>query len=149
MHFTFQGDLASRSEVRDLLQNLLSQAYRFRALCPSQADLGVSFGEDYFMPRDYVNLTVDNVRMQNTLRFGIQVQKMIFLRIILTFPYLNLAYQCTANRNYKAMVLITKQWCCLEIILVLIQIQIISGFGIVTKVCDCFSKWRPTQYLFL
>ena len=73
-----QGELASRSEVRDLLHNLLSQAYRFRALCLTQGDLGVSFNEPYYMPRDYVNYTVDNVRMQNTLRFGIQVDVKMF-----------------------------------------------------------------------
>lgn len=73
LYFVEQSDIASRSECRELLQNLLSQAYRFRALCPYQHQLGVSFGEPYYLPRDYIDLAVDNVRMQNALRFGIQV----------------------------------------------------------------------------
>lgn len=68
-----QGELAQEEEVKNLLHNLLSQAYRFRALCPSQSQLGVSFNEPFYLPRDYSDLIVDNVRMQNTLRFGIQV----------------------------------------------------------------------------
>jgi len=68
-----QGELARRPEIQPILQPLLAKAYRFRALCPSQAQLGVSFSEEFYMPRDYMELTVDNVRMQNTLRFGIQV----------------------------------------------------------------------------
>lgn len=73
-----QTELYSRPECKDLLYRLVSQAYRFRALCPSQAQLGISFGESYYSPRDYVDLTVDNVRMQNTLRFGIQVDVKTF-----------------------------------------------------------------------
>ncbi len=73
-----QGELATREEVRDELHSLLSKAYRFRALCPFQAELGVSFSEPYYTPRDYVSYTVDNVRMQNTLRFGIQVDVKMF-----------------------------------------------------------------------
>ncbi len=68
-----QNDLSARPECQDLIKSLLSQAYRFRALCPHQHELEVSFDEAYYLPRDYVDLTVDNVRMQNTLRFGIQV----------------------------------------------------------------------------
>lgn len=73
-----QSELYTRPECRDLLYNLVSQAYRFRALCPSQAQLGISFSESCYCPRDYVDLTVDNVRMQNTLRFGIQVDVKTF-----------------------------------------------------------------------
>ena len=65
--------LSSNPECSDLLSSLIGRAYRFRSLCPSQAQLNVSFEEDFYMPRDYSGLTVDNVRMQNTLRFGIQV----------------------------------------------------------------------------
>ena len=68
-----QGELATQDECRDLLLGLLSRAYRFRALCPSQQALGVAFQDTFYMPRDYTDLTVDNVRIQNTLRFGIQV----------------------------------------------------------------------------
>jgi hypothetical protein len=31
------------------------------------------FDNQFYMPRNYLDLVVDNVRMQNTLRFGIQV----------------------------------------------------------------------------
>ncbi|ESO93668.1 hypothetical protein LOTGIDRAFT_228487 [Lottia gigantea] len=58
---------------RELLLELISKAYRFRSLCPSQAELEVSFNQPFYLPRNYMSLTVDNVRMQNTLRFGIQV----------------------------------------------------------------------------
>ena len=68
-----QGELATNAQTKDLLHELLSKAYRFRALCPSQVDLSISFSEPFYVPRDYTDLTVDNVRMQNTLRFGIQV----------------------------------------------------------------------------
>ena len=68
-----ESELAAQAVVKDLLHNLLSKAYRFRALCPSQSQLGVTFDETFYMPRDYMDQTVDNVRMQNTLRFGIQV----------------------------------------------------------------------------
>ncbi len=68
-----QSELASRSECKELLQGLISSAYRFRALCPSQGQLGITFSEPCYLPREYTDLSVDNVRMQNTLRFGIQV----------------------------------------------------------------------------
>ena len=68
-----QSEIAVRSGCQDILQQLLSQAYRFRALCPYQHQLGISFTESYYLPRDYIELAVDNVRMQNALRFGIQV----------------------------------------------------------------------------
>ena len=68
-----EGELASNTHTKDLLHELLNQAYRFRALCPSQAEINVNFTDPFYIPRDYTDLTVDNVRMQNTLRFGIQV----------------------------------------------------------------------------
>ncbi|KAK6172727.1 hypothetical protein SNE40_016330 [Patella caerulea] len=58
---------------REVLLDLVSKAYRFRSLCPSQLDLEVSFKDMCYLPRNYITLTVDTVRMQNTLRFGIQV----------------------------------------------------------------------------
>lgn len=68
-----QGDLAQSPAVKSQVHELLSRAYRFRALCPHQATLHVSFHDAFYLPRDYTDLTVDNVRIQNTLRFGIQV----------------------------------------------------------------------------
>ena len=67
------SDLYGVDELRPLLHELLNKAYRFRALCPTQKDTGVTFTDAYYLPRDYKDLTVDTVRMQNTLRFGIQV----------------------------------------------------------------------------
>ncbi|XP_041356923.1 BTB/POZ domain-containing protein 17-like isoform X2 [Gigantopelta aegis] len=64
---------AQREEIKDQILDLVGQAYRFRSLCPSQVELDVSFLEPFYIPRNYTDLTVDTVRMQNTLRFGIQV----------------------------------------------------------------------------
>jgi len=66
-------ELAEGVECRDLLHALLSKAYRFRSLCPGQAQLAVTFNDPFYQPRDYVDLIVDSVRIQSTLRFGIQV----------------------------------------------------------------------------
>ena len=44
-----------------------------RSFCPSQSHLSISFDDLFYLPRDYTDLTVDSVRLQNTLRFGIQV----------------------------------------------------------------------------
>ena len=68
-----KSELASNPECGELLHELLSKAYRFRSLCPIQGSLGVSFNEPFYLPRDYVDLIVDTVRIQSTLRFGIQV----------------------------------------------------------------------------
>lgn len=67
------GKLAKLAGSSNLIEKLLNQAYRFRALCPIQAELNISFNEEFYRPRNYKDLTVDTVRMQNTLRFGIQV----------------------------------------------------------------------------
>lgn len=67
------SDVMEMQECKDILHELVGKAYRFRSLCPSQVDLGLSFTSPFYMPRNYVDLTVDSVRMQNTLRFGIQV----------------------------------------------------------------------------
>lgn len=53
-----------------LLSNLFSRAYRFRAVCPTQ--LGANFNDVSYLPRDYTYLSVDQVKVQNTMRFGIQ-----------------------------------------------------------------------------
>ncbi|KAL8622191.1 hypothetical protein ACOMHN_052993 [Nucella lapillus] len=67
------GQLASREGSEEEIGKLLNEAYRFRSLCPFQAELGLSFNDQFFRPRNYKDLTVDTVRMHNTLRFGIQV----------------------------------------------------------------------------
>ncbi|KAK3740983.1 hypothetical protein RRG08_005674 [Elysia crispata] len=68
-----QCELYQNEEIRPLLEQLINKAYRFRSLCPQQAEIDVSFTDDFYLPRNYLDLTVDTVRMQNTLRFGIQV----------------------------------------------------------------------------
>ena len=67
-------EIAKTPTINKILAPLLSKAYRFRALCERQAALGVEFATDeFYMPRDYLQLSFENVRMQNTLRFGLQV----------------------------------------------------------------------------
>nr|KAG5701777.1 hypothetical protein BaRGS_000767 [Batillaria attramentaria] len=67
------GDLAQHDCSKHQIEKLLNLAYRFRSLCPFQGELNISFNEQFYRPRNYKDLTVDTVRMQNTLRFGIQV----------------------------------------------------------------------------
>jgi len=78
LHQLEKTELAENPECRDLLHELLSRAYRFRSLCPVQAQLAVSFSEPFYHPRDYMDLIVDSVRIQSTLRFGIQVDVKTF-----------------------------------------------------------------------
>ncbi|XP_052078674.1 BTB/POZ domain-containing protein 17-like isoform X1 [Mytilus californianus] len=67
------SDIVEQEECKDVLNSLVCKAYRFRSLCPSQGELDVMFNEPFYLPRNYLDLVVDTVRMQNTLRFGIQV----------------------------------------------------------------------------
>lgn len=67
------SDFFELSEVKSVLKELVNKAYRYRSLCPTQATLDVSFDEQFYKPRNYMDLAVDSVHMQNTLRFGIQV----------------------------------------------------------------------------
>jgi len=78
LHQLEKTELADRPECRELLHELISRAYRFRALCPVQAQLAVSFNEPFYHPRDYVDLIVDTVRIQSTLRCGIQMDVKTF-----------------------------------------------------------------------
>ncbi|XP_074649901.1 uncharacterized protein LOC141905067 [Tubulanus polymorphus] len=71
------SDVASHVECGDLIRQLIGRAYRFRAICPTQGDLSVSFAEAFFLPRDYTHLTVDTVRMSNTVRFQVDVKMYI------------------------------------------------------------------------
>lgn len=65
--------ITENEECKDLILALVGKAYRFRSLCPTQMELDISFSDPFYMPRNYTDLAVDTVRMQNTLRFGIQV----------------------------------------------------------------------------
>ena len=56
-----QCELYQNDEIRPLLEQLINKAYRFRSLCPQQADIDVSFTEDFYLPRNYLDLTVDTV----------------------------------------------------------------------------------------
>ena len=58
-----QGELVKYPEITAILQPLLSKAYRFRALCPSQTQLGVSFAEEFYTSHDYMEPTVDNAKI--------------------------------------------------------------------------------------
>jgi len=78
LHQLEKTELADGLECRELIHELVSRAYRFRALCPIQTQLAVSFNDPFYHPRDYVDLIVDSVRIQSTLRFGIQVDVKTF-----------------------------------------------------------------------
>jgi len=78
LHQLEKTELADGLECRELIHELVSRAYRFRALCPIQTQLTVSFNDPFYHPRDYVDLIVDSVRIQSTLRFGIQVDVKTF-----------------------------------------------------------------------
>ena len=67
-----KSNLYDMPECSKVLSELASRAYRFRAVCPTQTHLGVCFDDEFYFPRDYTYLVVDTVRIQNTLRFGIQ-----------------------------------------------------------------------------
>ncbi|CAG5115101.1 unnamed protein product [Candidula unifasciata] len=68
-----QCDLYRNEELGVILDQLINKAYRFRSLCPQQSEIGISFADSFYLPRNYIDLSVDTVRMQNTLRYGIQV----------------------------------------------------------------------------
>uniref|UniRef100_A0A2C9JN29 BTB domain-containing protein n=1 Tax=Biomphalaria glabrata TaxID=6526 RepID=A0A2C9JN29_BIOGL len=55
-----RSDLYKDKELQLLLKKLIRKAYRFRAICPHQTDLGVSFTQDFYLPRNYLDLAVDN-----------------------------------------------------------------------------------------
>ena len=77
-----QSELATQAETCESVHQLLGRAYRFRALCPTQGELGLSFNEPFYMPRNYSSLTVDIVRMQNSLRFINQVDVHMYIGAI-------------------------------------------------------------------
>ena len=70
-------ELASAPECQSLVLEMLGAAYRFRAL-----GLDVSFSDDITcMPRDYTDLVVDRICMQNTLRFDIEVRGSVLFSV--------------------------------------------------------------------
>ncbi|KAK3604375.1 hypothetical protein CHS0354_028219 [Potamilus streckersoni] len=73
LNYIEKNDLIQKEECKEILKELVSKAYRFRSLCMSQALLGVSFQDKFYLPRNYLELAVDAVRMQNTHRFAFQV----------------------------------------------------------------------------
>lgn len=73
------AEFLSIPDVAPLLGDLLRRAYRFRSLCPARNQLGIQdFKDDFYQPRDYLDLCVDSINMANTLRFGIQVDVKMF-----------------------------------------------------------------------
>ena len=68
-----QSPFFDMEETAGVIKELVSKAYRYRSLCPTQSALEVTFDSEFYRPRNYMDLAVDSVLMQNTLRFGIQV----------------------------------------------------------------------------
>lgn len=68
-----QSEFFSLPEVTGVMKELVNKAYRFRSLCPTQSTLDVTFDDPFYKPRNFLDLAVDSVLVQNTLRFGIQV----------------------------------------------------------------------------
>mgnify|MGYP002280507522 CR=1 FL=1 len=68
-----QSEMYEMSDTASVIRELVNKAYRYRSLCPTQSALEVSFDGPFYKPRNYMDLAVDSVHMQNTLRFGIQV----------------------------------------------------------------------------
>lgn len=62
-----KSDMAVYSNTRELMYGLLSDAYRYRTLCPA----GVTFEGSSYTPRHYVEAAVDSVKVHNTRRFGL------------------------------------------------------------------------------
>ena len=67
------SDFAKMYECQELVKDLISKAYRFRSLCPTQLSLQVSFDDPFYKPRNYLYTVVDTLRIQNVSRFGLQV----------------------------------------------------------------------------
>ncbi|KAL4230862.1 BTB/POZ domain-containing protein 17 [Mactra antiquata] len=68
-----QSEFSSLPDVTNVMKELVNKAYRFRSLCPTQSTLEVTFDNQFYKPRNFLDLAVDSVLVQNTLRFGIQV----------------------------------------------------------------------------
>ena len=77
-------ELASAPECQSLLLEMLGAAYRFRAHCSLGLDVRF-IGDITYMPRDYTDLVVDRICMQNTLRFGIEVRGSVGLLLVNRF----------------------------------------------------------------
>ena len=67
------SDFAKMFECKDLTKDMVSKAYRFRSLCPTQQSLQVCFDDSFYRPRNYLYAVVDTLRIQNVSRFGLQV----------------------------------------------------------------------------
>ncbi|KAK6975290.1 BTB/POZ domain-containing protein 17 [Biomphalaria glabrata] len=68
-----KSELYQDKELKPLLKKLVYKAYRFRALCPHQTGIDVSFAQDFYLPRNYIDLAIVNVDMQKSLWYGSQV----------------------------------------------------------------------------
>jgi hypothetical protein len=66
------SELYENEASKDILHELLSKAYRFRAVCPSQSKLepAISFADSFYQPREYTDLRVHSVSMHNTMRLN-------------------------------------------------------------------------------
>jgi hypothetical protein len=57
------AEFLSLSSVAPLLQDLIGQAYRFRALCPSRDSLGVDFKTNFYQ----ASATVKQTMLRNNI----------------------------------------------------------------------------------
>ena len=72
LHQLEKTELADGPQCGDILHRLLATACRFQAPRPVREQLA-AFNDPFYEPRDYTDLIVDSIRIQNSFRFGIQV----------------------------------------------------------------------------
>lgn len=65
--------IVENEECKELILVLVGKVYRYRFLCFFQVEFSIFFNDLFYLSRNYIDLVVDIVRMQNILRFGIQV----------------------------------------------------------------------------
>ncbi|KAI8761773.1 BTB/POZ domain-containing protein 17 isoform X3, partial [Biomphalaria glabrata] len=73
-----QNDLYQDKELGPLLKKLMGMAYRFHVFCRHQTELVVSFAQDFYQPRNYLDLAVDNVHIQRNMRDAAEIDVKIY-----------------------------------------------------------------------
>uniref|UniRef100_A0A2C9LNY4 BTB domain-containing protein n=1 Tax=Biomphalaria glabrata TaxID=6526 RepID=A0A2C9LNY4_BIOGL len=63
--------LCQDKELKSLIKKLVSKAYKLRALLSHQSELNLSFGKDYYKPRNYLDFSVDDFKLRENIRCGI------------------------------------------------------------------------------
>ncbi|XP_067941972.1 BTB/POZ domain-containing protein 17-like [Watersipora subatra] len=75
LHTVEQSQLAHNDSVKEFLTAQLGHAYRFHSLCMAPIkDIQEEFLDLRYQPRDYLDSQVDSVRIQNTMRYAMQVE---------------------------------------------------------------------------